>query len=190
MRPSILLDRDGTIIAERHYLSDPNQVALERNAAAGLRALIAETGYPLVVVSNQSGIGRGYFTIADADRVNERVGDLLASEGVTISGWYMCPHAPDEPCQCRKPLPGLAKMAAQDLGLDLARSVVIGDKRSDVEFAVNIGARGILLRTGHGEQDVAWCQANGHPVAHDLLAAARIVQDEQQAGLGSREPAR
>lgn len=173
-RPAALLDRDGTIIVERDYLSDPALVALEAGAAAGLRAMAA-AGYALVVLTNQSGIARGYFDRAAADAVNARVAELLAAEGVTIEGWYVCPHAPGDGCDCRKPRPGLALQAAAALGLDLARSWMIGDKRSDIALADAIGARGVLVATGHGGRDEGWARANGRLVAPDLTAAAAFV---------------
>jgi len=147
-RPAIFLDRDGTIIVEREYLADPADVALERGAAEGLRRL-QHLGWPLVVVSNQSGVGRGYFPESAVHAVNARVADLLRAEGVTIAGWYHCPHAPDDRCACRKPADGMIRQASADLGLDPTRSVMIGDKPSDVELAHRIRAIGILLETGH-----------------------------------------
>ena len=98
--PAIFLDRDGTIIVEKNYPSHPDQVALVDGAIAGLRAM-ARHGYPLVVVSNQSGIGRGYFSVEQADAVERRAIDLLAHEGVAIAAWYRCPHAPGAGCACR-----------------------------------------------------------------------------------------
>lgn len=175
MRAAAFLDRDGTIIVEKHYLSDPDKVVLELHAAEGLR-LIAGTGLALVVLSNQSGIGRGKFLLEDAELVNQRVNELLAGKGVGIDGWYMCPHAPGMDCQCRKPLPGLAEAAAADYSLDLQQSFVIGDKRSDVELARSFGGVGILVTTGHGAQDRGWALANGVPVCADLLEAARLVR--------------
>ena len=174
LRPAVLLDRDGTIIFEKNYLSDPDMVELERDAVEGLRSL-SEQGFVLVVVSNQSGIGRGYFGIEAAEAVNRRVDQLLRAEGVAIAGWYICPHSADEACACRKPMPGMALEAAADLGIDLTRSFVIGDKRSDAELAHAVGAIGILVTTGHGDGDVAWARSCSVPVCQTLADAARIV---------------
>lgn len=177
-RAAVLLDRDGTVIVEKNYLADPAQVALEKNAVAGLR-LLAEAGFALVIVSNQSGIGRGYFTTQDAERVNRRLQDLLAAEGVTLAGLYICPHAPDTPCNCRKPAPGMALQAATELDLDLARSYVIGDKRADLGLATAVAATGVLVLTGHAEADDAtWARAHGHFVAADLHEAALHILAE------------
>jgi D-glycero-D-manno-heptose 1,7-bisphosphate phosphatase len=173
-RPPVFLDRDGTIIVEKHYLCDPDLVELEALAIDGLQALQAQ-GHPLVVVSNQSGVGRGKFDEAAVHAVNARVAQLLADAGIRIAGWYMCPHAPDTTCDCRKPLPGMALQAQSDLGLDLQGAFVVGDKRSDVELADAIGGTGILVTTGHGSQDLAWAQGAGRLVASDLLQAATLI---------------
>ncbi len=172
--PAIFLDRDGTIIVERNYPSHPDQVALLDGAVEGLRTMAAQ-GFPLVVVSNQSGIGRGYFSVEQADAVEGRVRELLAREGVEIAGWYRCPHAPGETCSCRKPLPGMIEAAARDLDLDPARSFVIGDKWSDVELAGAVGAVGILVVTGHGHLDADYARRQGVAVCRDLVEASLEV---------------
>ncbi|WP_375381762.1 D-glycero-alpha-D-manno-heptose-1,7-bisphosphate 7-phosphatase [uncultured Sphingomonas sp.] len=171
---TIFLDRDGTIIVERDYIHNPADVALEIGAAAGLRALTA-AGFRLVVLTNQSGVARGYFDLAAVWAVNRRVADLLDEAEVTIAGWYVCPHGPSDGCACRKPRPGLAYHAAIDGGLALAGSWVVGDKRSDVELADAIGASGILVTTGHGADHVAWAHDLGHPVVSDLVGASDFI---------------
>ncbi|WCT75192.1 HAD family hydrolase [Sphingomonas naphthae] len=173
-RPAIFLDRDGTIIVERDYLADPDGVELETNAAEGLRRLAGQ-GWPLVVVTNQSGIGRGYFDRAAAEAVNARVGEYLAAEGVEIAGWYLCPHGPEDVCDCRKPAPGMLLEAARDLDLDPARSFMVGDKRADLGAAKAAGARGILVTTGHGGEE-AGKVTDGSPIVADLLAAAILIE--------------
>ncbi|HET8612398.1 MAG TPA: HAD family hydrolase [Sphingomonas sp.] len=173
-RPAIFLDRDGTLIVEREYLSDPALVELERGAAEGLAKLSA-AGLPLVVLTNQSGIARGYFTREQADAVNRRTAELLRARGIIIAGWYLCPHGPADGCSCRKPGAGLAEQAARELGLSLPGSFVIGDKRSDVELADAIGATGILVTTGHGHAARAWAEASGRPVCSDLAEAAELI---------------
>ena len=168
-RAGILLDRDGTIIVDRGYLADPAGVELERGAREGMRALAA-LRLPMAVVSNQSGVGRGLFSAAAVDAVNTRVAAVLSEAGVVIDAWYHCPHAPDETCDCRKPLPGMALAAARDLGLDLARSFVIGDKSADLGLARAVGATGILVRTGEG----AAVAPDGLACA-DLREAAAVI---------------
>ena len=174
LRPAVFLDRDGTIIVERHYLSDPAGVELESGTPEGLRRL-TESGYTLVVVSNQSGVGRGKFGIEAAHAVNDRVAELLGDEGVRIAGWYMCPHHPDEGCDCRKPGTAMAYQAAHDLDLDLSRSFVVGDKQCDIEFAQAMGAQGILVTTGHGRQALDWAMSRSIPICSDLKEAANLI---------------
>jgi D-glycero-D-manno-heptose 1,7-bisphosphate phosphatase len=171
---AIFLDRDGTIIEERNYLSDPDQVALLEGAAAGLRAM-ARLGLPLVIVSNQSGIGRGYFSLEQAKAVESRLRTLLEREGITIHGWYMCPHAPEDGCACRKPSPGMIEAAVRDLDLLPERSFVIGDKRCDLDLAATVGAAGLLVTTGHGEGDAAYARSLGLPVCKDLTEAGEEI---------------
>lgn len=173
-RPAVLLDRDGTINVDTGYVGDPATVVLEAGVMPGLKRL-AEAGFVLAVVTNQSGIARGYYTAADADAVNRRVAELLAAGGVTIAGWYTCPHGPDDACACRKPLPGLAQQAIAALDLDAARSWVIGDKASDLELAAAVGARGLLVTTGEGERHRGWAEARGLPVCATLDEAAQLI---------------
>lgn len=174
-RPVVFLDRDGTIIVEKHYLSDPALVELEAGAIEGLKHLQAR-GLPLVVVSNQSGVGRGKFGTEDVQAVNTRLAELLGQHGISIAGWYMCPHAPGTDCLCRKPLPGMALQASSELGLPLENCFVVGDKRSDVELADAIGGTGILVTTGHGGADRQWARDHHRPIAHNLLEAAELIE--------------
>ena len=181
LRPAILLDRDGTVIVEKSYLADPAGVELAPGAGAGLRRLAA-AGFTLVVVSNQSGIARGFMTDADVAAVNARTAELLRAEGVEIAGWYHCPHGPEASCACRKPAPGLAHQAARDLGLDLRRSVVIGDKPSDIGLGDAVGAGGVLVLTGHGVEARTWAIDNRVPIAPDFAAAAALIGNPSVTG--------
>jgi D-glycero-D-manno-heptose 1,7-bisphosphate phosphatase len=183
-KPPVFLDRDGTIIVEKLYLSDPDQVCLESGVIEGLR-MLQEKGHPLIVVSNQSGIGRGKFTEADALRVNARIDEVLRRDGIGILAWYLCPHAPDTSCDCRKPLPGMALAASRDWGVRLPGSYVIGDKRIDLEMADAIGGTGILVTSGHGRQDLAWATANARPVFGEMREAAMHVL-ECESGNGAQ----
>jgi histidinol-phosphate phosphatase family protein len=174
LAPPVFLDRDGTLIVEKHYLSDPREVELEEGVVDGL-ARLQQHGHPLIVLSNQSGIGRGKFTEHDAQRVNERVAALLGGFGIEILAWYMCPHAPDSVCDCRKPLPGMPLAAARDLKLGLPGSYVIGDKQCDIELADAIGGTGILVTTGHGSDSVSWATREARPVVAGLRGAAEFI---------------
>lgn len=150
-RRFVLLDRDGTLIAERHYLADPQGVELLPGVTAGLRQL-RQLGLGLVVITNQSGVGRGYFNMKQVERVHQRLGKLLEAEEVLLDGIYCCPHVPEEGCHCRKPAPGLVEQAVQELGFDSHESFVIGDKVCDIELGQRVGATTFLVRTGYGAQ--------------------------------------
>ncbi|MGV8120894.1 MAG: D-glycero-alpha-D-manno-heptose-1,7-bisphosphate 7-phosphatase [Candidatus Xenobiia bacterium LiM19] len=145
----IILDRDGTIIEERHFLSDPAGVALLPGAAEGLRKM-TECGMGLVLISNQSGIGRGFFTEAELNEVHQRMEQLLEEAGIRLDGIYFCPHTPEDQCRCRKPDTELLTRAADSLGFIAEECVVIGDKNSDIELGKRAGAFTILVRTGYG----------------------------------------
>jgi len=152
VRPAVFLDRDGTLVRETGYLSNPDALELLPGVGRALRNL-SESGYPLVVVSNQSGVGRGMFGAADVHRVMARLRERLREHGVELAAVYFCPHRPDEECACRKPRPGLLLRAADDLKLDLGGSLMIGDKRIDAAAGRNAGASGILVRSGYGREE-------------------------------------
>ena len=145
---AVFIDRDGTIIRNTHYVGTPELVELLTGAGAAIRRL-NQGGWPVVVITNQSGIARAYFTVADYERVRTRVDDLLAAESARIDASFMCPHHPDftGPCECRKPGTLLFREAAAQLGLDLKRSWFIGDTLRDVLPAAVLGGRGILVPT-------------------------------------------
>ncbi len=144
-----LLDRDGTIIEDRHYLADPDGVVLLPGAAEGLRGL-AELGLRLIIVTNQSGVASGRIAPAALDAIHRRLLDLLEGMGVSIAGIYACPHAPDSGCDCRKPGLGLARQAERELGLDLNRVLVVGDKPADIGLGRGLAAPTFLVTTGEG----------------------------------------
>ena len=145
-RPAVFLDRDGTLIRDAHYIGSPDRVQLLPGAADAIRRLNAAS-IPAIVVTNQSGVARGYFTATDYRRVEQRLDELLGEAGAHIDATYMCPHHPDftGPCECRKPATLLFRQASQALGLDLARSWYVGDKLRDVVPASELGGRGVLI---------------------------------------------
>jgi len=147
-----LFDRDGTLIKECHYLSRPDKVSLLPGVAVGLRRL-QESNIGLAVVSNQSGIGRGFFTISQVEKVNCRLRKILASEGVTLNGIYVCPHIPEDNCDCRKPATGLVRKAVKELNFDPRSAFIVGDRVCDIELGHRVGSTTILVRTGYGEQE-------------------------------------
>ena len=170
----VLLDRDGTINVETEYLSSVEGLELLPNTLAGLRAM-RELGLGLVVLTNQSGIGRGYFGAEVVDGIHRALARLLLAGGVSLDGIYVCPYGPEEGCPCRKPAPGLAEQAARELGFRLADSLVIGDKAADIELGRRVGATTILVRTGYGREVESGGMANPDYVADDLADAARII---------------
>lgn len=174
-RRAVFLDRDGTLIQERDYLADPEGVSLLPGVPEALR-LLAEGGFALVVVTNQSGIARGLYTLDDYYAVAHRLDADLRRTGVELDATYFCPHHPDltGPCECRKPNTGMYVQAARDLGLDLSDSFFVGDRQKDVVPAATLGGTGILVRTGYGlEEEVA--VGEGTIVVDSLLDAARLI---------------
>jgi D-glycero-D-manno-heptose 1,7-bisphosphate phosphatase len=172
---TIVLDRDGTIVVDRHYLDDPRGLEFEPGAAEGLQRL-HHRGHRLVVITNQSGVGRGRFSLARLAEIHDRLESMVESVGARLSGIYFCPHLPDDRCSCRKPELGLLRQAAADLGFDPRSAVVIGDKMSDVEFGARAGARTVLIAPagpiGAG-QDI-----RPDLIAADLLQAADWIDGQ------------
>ena len=175
---AVFLDRDGTINKDPGYFHEPDKFLFERNAVEGLKRL-SSMGYLLIVVQNQSGIGRGMFTEKDTRAVNSRISSELSALGVKIEGFYYCPHTPEEKCSCRKPLPGLILKAAEDFGVELDGSWMAGDKSTDVNAAENVrkaghrGFRSIGLLTGCALGDG---KSSPDMVAVDLLEAAEKLR--------------
>ena len=152
MTRAVFLDRDGTIIEDKDYLSDPEQVVILPGAASALSRL-QDAGFKLFIVSNQSGIGRGYYTMEDMHRVNARLLEELGRHGVHIEKNYFAPEAPEQPSRGRKPSPQFLFDARDEFGIDLSESYMIGDKLTDLECGWNAGVKkSILVRTGYGAE--------------------------------------
>jgi len=171
---TVLLDRDGTLNVERHYLSDPDRVELLPGVIDGLRRLQA-LGFRLVVVSNQSAVGRGCMDEGRLAAVHARLRALLGEAGVELAGIYACPHQPEDGCRCRKPEPGLVEQAAADLGFDPGSTIVVGDKACDIDLARRIGATAILVTTGYGRETVANSAVRADFVVDNLGSAAEVI---------------
>ena len=169
-----ILDRDGTVIVDRHYLADPAGVELLPHALTGLRRL-RDLGLGLAIVSNQSGLARGYFDRAALDAVNARMRQLLTQGGVTLDGVYHCPHIDADNCDCRKPRPGMVTQAADELNFDPAQAFVLGDKPCDVDLGLALGATTFLVRTGYGALASAEQAARAHFAVADLGEAAEVI---------------
>ena len=155
MYPAIFLDRDGVLIENRaDYVRDWSHVKIFPEAIHAL-SLATDTNYKIVIVTNQSAVGRGLVLQANADEINRRLINLIHQRGGQVDGVYMCPHKPDDHCFCRKPRPGLLLQAARELSLDLQRSWMIGDAWSDLQAGQRAGVRQtILLKTGRGAEQL------------------------------------
>jgi D-glycero-D-manno-heptose 1,7-bisphosphate phosphatase len=174
-RPAVFIDRDGTLIQERSYLADPAGVELIPGTVKALKEF-GRVNLPVVIVTNQSGIARGLYSLEDYQRVAERLLAVLEAEGVAPAGVEHCPHHPDFSgfCDCRKPGAGMHRRAAAHLDLDLTRSFYIGDKRADVDVAAEFGGTGVLVRTGYGRDHAVGIKEGVH-VVDDLHAAAQLI---------------
>lgn len=177
--PALFLDRDGVIIADENYLADPRQVRILPGVPSAL-ATARSAGFLLIGVSNQSGIGRGYFSAQDFHAVMTHLDTELESHGAAFDSFHFCPHGPDEGCSCRKPAPGLLEEASQLQAIDLSRSWMIGDKASDIVFGREAGMGAVLVRTGYGRKQEKKVLAlyPGDPlvqVADDLPAAVAWI---------------
>jgi histidinol-phosphate phosphatase family protein len=172
VKRALFLDRDGTILVDPGYPRDPEAVRFIDGAELGLR-VARDLGFELVVVSNQSGVARGIIQPEEAKAVHARMEDLLRARDIRLAGSYYCFHGPDEACRCRKPEPGMLEDAARDLGLDLAHSVMLGDRRSDVMAGKRAGARAVLLGATIPEAD--FCASTWGDVAAYLSRFAAEV---------------
>jgi len=180
LKKAVFLDRDGTINEEQEYLWQVEAFRFIDGAIEGIRLLNA-AGFMVVVVTNQSGIGRGYYTEDDLDRLHRYMDAELEKSGVKITACYYCPHHPlhgvgryGTECACRKPLPGMLLQAAGELDIDLAASWMVGDKKADIDAGLAAGCRPVLVRTGYGEAE-AGLLSEAVPVVKDLLEAARLI---------------
>lgn len=171
----MILDRDGTLIVERNYLSRLDGVELLPEAAVALRRF-KELGWGRLIVTNQSGIGRGYFTRDTLKAIHVHMTDLFARSGAEIDGVYVCPHTPEDDCECRKPKAGLVYKAAADWGFTPSDCVFIGDKACDIELGRGLGATTILVLTGYGKEHYLSGLARPEFVAEDLSEAVEIAE--------------
>jgi len=169
LRAGVFVDRDGTLCEEVGYMNHVSRFRMFPFVAAALRRL-NQAGYAVMVVSNQSGIARGYFPESVLEEVTQRMKQQLAQAGAKVDAVYYCAHASSENCTCRKPKTGMLDCAAREHAVELQRSFVVGDRYIDIELARNARARGILVRTGYGEGEVAWHAAKW-PAPPDFVAS-------------------
>ena len=189
-RPAVFLDRDGTINEQRGYINHISRFVLLPRTAEAVR-LLNEHGFLAIIVTNQSGVARGYFPIELVNEVHEHLKELLRKEGAYVDGIFFCPHYHRGEvgeytieCNCRKPRPGLIEKARENLDIDMAGSYLIGDRVSDIELAKRCNLKGVLVKTGYGKGDLEYVFPNSRAkplhVAKDLLAAVRwIIKDDR-----------
>jgi D-glycero-D-manno-heptose 1,7-bisphosphate phosphatase len=184
IRRFVLLDRDGTINEEVGHLSSNDELRPIPGSIEAMRRL-RSLGLGIAIVTNQADVGRGLLAPERLDEIHAYLRGVLSDGGVEVDGIYVCPHRPEDGCGCRKPRPGLAERAAADLGFELGRAFVVGDHAADVGLARAIGATGILVRTGHGEEELA---AGGgrdaDAVVADLAEAVDLIEGRVLSGAG------
>jgi len=173
-RRAVFLDRDGVLVKERDYLSHPDQLSVLPGVPGALKAL-REAGFKVIVVTNQSGVARGHFTLGMLTKVHRELKRRLAKSGAKWDALYFSPHGPDSGHPWRKPGIGMLTAAKKRFGLDLRSSYLVGDTTSDVQTALNAGCTPILVRTGHGGRDGKHPAAKPAKVCRDLAAAARWI---------------
>ena len=170
MNIAVILDRDGVIVEDSGYPHRIEHFKLIKNAVEGLRLL---KKYRLFIITNQSGIGRGYYTLKDFENFNNHLLNELKKQNIKIQKTYYCPHKPEDICECRKPKIKLLKDAEKEFSIDLKKSFVVGDRKSDFEMGKNAGCRTILVLTGDGMKEKKYVKADY--VAKDLLDAAEWI---------------
>jgi D-glycero-D-manno-heptose 1,7-bisphosphate phosphatase len=189
--PAVFLDRDGTMIYDVGYLGRLNDLRWFPYTVEAVR-LLNRAGFLVFVTTNQGGIGLGYYTEAFVLDLHERMHAVLAAGGARVDGWFYCPHHPGASiealriaCGCRKPAIGMIEQAEARFAIDRSRSFVVGDKLADLEMAGRAGVRGVLVRTGYGEDVVRSCGGGAVPgaasVATDLMAATAWILDDVAA---------
>lgn len=181
---AVFFDRDGTLNYDPGYLGDPDKLVLYPGTSEGLK-LLKELGFMIIVITNQSGIARGYFTARDVEAVHRRLNEILQHDGVSVDAFYYCPYHPDfntpEECKCRKPSPDMLLRAAGDFGIDLRESYFVGDTASDVRCGRAAGVKTVLVKSSLGDEDVDRLRTEGVAadfVAGDISEACRLIAND------------
>jgi len=173
---AVFLDRDGVILVEKNFAIDIEEMEFLPGAIDGLKNVPPD--YLKIIISNQSGIGRGYFKVEQVEQFNDALLEELKKNSVLIDKIYYCPHSPDDNCQCRKPKTGLFEKARQEYGIEFGQSWVIGDKSSDIQAGKNIGALTIQVLTGYAGREPGADMMKPDYIADDLYQAVEIVRNE------------
>ncbi|HKT13736.1 MAG TPA: HAD family hydrolase [Terriglobia bacterium] len=200
LRPAIFLDRDGTVTDEVGYINHISRAKVYPFAAEAVR-MLKSTGFPVIIVTNQSGVGRGYFTEEIVSQVHLMVEETLRAAGTSIDAYYYCPHHPSatvkgyrQECGCRKPGTGMPEEAAERFGIDLSRSYVVGDTYRDMKMGFAIGARTVMLMTGYGRGEYEYRREQWFRmpdlIAENLLDAAKLIVQELNASTGAAAAAK
>ena len=166
----IFVDRDGTLIKDTGYIKDPSEINLLPNTIEGLKK-ITSLGAAVIMITNQSGISRGYFDLHQVNLLNEVLIKKLSSSGCKFAGIHICPHGPNEECNCRKPKIGLLQRASKSMNIPITRSVIVGDRETDIVTGLNAGIPGILISRSKSN-----CDFGQHSTAADILEAAHIIE--------------
>jgi len=171
---AVFIDRDDTINRDVPYCSRTEDFELLPTVGTGIM-LLNQAGFKVVVITNQSGIARGYFTEDTLEKIHQKMADELAKYGAHVDAIYYCPHHPDENCECRKPKPKLAYQAIDELHIDAQQSYVIGDRLMDVELARAIGCKSVMVPSEFGKDELKDCSVFPHYIAPDFESAARWI---------------
>lgn len=171
---AVILDRDGTLFPDSDYLDDPSKIRVYKGVIPALKKLKAR-GWKIIVGTNQSGIGRGYFTHRTVHKIHARLQAICGNNGAKIDKIYYCPHRPGQNCSCRKPKTGMLKAAARKFRLDLKECVVVGDKKCDVDWGRAVGAKSVLVLTGYGRRASPGTRRRTHYIARSLAQAVEWI---------------
>ncbi len=171
---AVFMDRDGTLFRDSDYLSDPDGIHIYKGVLPALKTLKSR-GFKLIIGTNQSGIGRGFFPHSTVKKIHDRFLSICRKNSVKIDKIYYCPHHPKENCPCRKPKAFMIKKAERAFNLDLSKSVVVGDKKCDVDWGRGVGAKTVLVMTGHGRKASPATKLRAHHVSKSLAHAAKWI---------------
>ncbi len=181
LRPAVFLDRDGTINVEKEYLYRIEDFEFIPGAPEAIKRL-KNAGYLVIVVTNQSGVARGYYSLDDVDKLHQHIQTELAKYGTAVDAFYSCPHHPTEGvnefvknCDCRKPEPGMLLRAAKDFGADLKRSIMVGDKFADIKAGESVGCNCFIVLTGYGMSEKNMLEGHDITSCSNLLEAANVI---------------
>ncbi len=174
MNKAIILDRDGTIVKDGHYLKDPNKLRVYKGVVPALK-LLKEKGWKIIIGTNQSGIGRGYFTLETLEKIHKELHKIFRKNHLQIDEIYFCPHHPNDKCHCRKPNLGMLQEAAKKHHLNLESCIVIGDKECDIQWGKNGGAKTILVLTGKGKKARLHSKARPDHISPTLPKAVQWI---------------